>query len=219
MTTKLKIGTVLIAKDSFRTFIKGNEYTIVRIMNNSIYQVESDSHNEVNRFDVRSLNDNFTIKRYTLTDLKEKKIAVLLKSKKEIYQLAESLSLTVSWEHIDKHYRKIGDILDWANIEYLTKEGYELLESIDEIDLEEKEHIVDESATVASFIKSLEEQIEVLKMENQQLRESPQISQSQQSERTRMAWEFYVHNDGYSPEKAFKAVDSFLAKSKEVGNG
>ena len=67
--TNLKIGTILIAKEDFGEFTKGKEYPIVENNNDITYRVICNDEKSVNWFDERRINQHFTIKRYTLSDL------------------------------------------------------------------------------------------------------------------------------------------------------
>lgn len=243
--TPLKIGTVLIAKEDMQYYTKGKEYTILENDRDTNYKVSSNSLTIIHWFDVRSLINNFTIKRYTLTDLKDKKIAVKLRNKQEYQMLLKKLDCRTSSNYYDDQPIYGFDDIGFGLLYNDELEGRILLDSIDEIDLEEKEGLTTPLKVrtvdfLENLVRNYENEIARLKEENEKLQSEAQswkdsyqglfkryndLEQSQplaglesttdQSERTRMAWELYVHN-AMSIDSCFSAVDSFLAKSKEV---
>ena len=259
----LQIGTILIAKEDFGEFTKGKEYPIVESNNDITYRVICNDEKSVNWFDERRINQHFTIKRYTLTDLQEKKIAVKLRNYAQYKILCEAVgdknSGVDTYGATDDYFGN--DNFNGNSIVFLTRkelEGRTLVPSIDLIDLEVKEDTytckycgaefskdVDEEDCYAnpnrkpdtptsSTIVELESEIARLKGDNEmlksdlgimvsqfeilQLRESPQISQDLEK-RERMAWELFMKYEHMEIDRAFELTDTFLAKSKEVGNG
>ena len=253
--TTLKIGTVLIAKeDSFlkssgkQFLIKGKEYPITVVQKKHI-EIKSESH-DVHEFTIGQLENYFAIKRYTLTDLKEKKIAVKIRDYKEYKRLCEAVGDEDNGEFLflkDKYYG-----FDYHNdgIYSLNKgelEGRTLLESIDNIDLKEKEESKtckycgltiqkgtdeEDCPNNPNLIQKLNSEIARLKEELEKSQESGRCiaeklavkSTTDQSDRTRMAWELYVSGfnhgiaDKWTIDECFRSAEIFLshAKSKEV---
>jgi hypothetical protein len=202
------------------------------------------------------ISQHFTTKRYTLTDLKEKKIAVFLKSEEEFKRISPK----------DNSGWMYGCYFGYENGQFTSIDeedlpNYTKLSSIDEIDLGDE----GKGLTMEDFIepiamkagdkrvlvnglvlpvdfriisednyKLLESEIDRLKGDNEmlksdlgimvsqfeilQLRESPQISQDLEK-RERMAWELFMKYEHLEIDRAFELTDTFLAKSKEVGNG
>ena len=142
--TTLKIGTVLIAnEDSFlkssgkQFLIKGKEYPITVVQKKHI-EIKSESH-DIHEFTIGQLENYFTIKRYTLTDLKEKKIAVRIAKKDNFIKICNLLGYIPNfgdYSFIEYHGVDEDNEFVWLNDEDL--EGRILLKSIDEIDLEKE---------------------------------------------------------------------------------
>ena len=212
---------------------KGKEYIIKSLKGNAIV-FESD-FDENHDWDISEIDTDFTIKRYTLTDLKEKKIAVKLRNYEEYKRLCEAVgdknSGVDTYGATDDYFGN--DNFNGNSIVFLTRkelEGRILVPSIDLIDLEVKEEVVNECEISPLYVDKLESEINRLKGENEkltsdlgiavsqleilQLRESPQISQNLEK-RERMAWELVVHSN-IQYEKAFEMVKDFLAKSNQI---
>ena len=247
----LHIGTILIAKeDAFmdtkeKCLTKGKEYIIKSLKGNAIV-FESD-FDENHEWLISEIDTDFTIKRYTLTDLKEKKIAVKLRNYDEYKRLCEAVgdknSGVDTYGATDDYFGN--DNFNGNSIVFLTRkelEGRTLVPSIDLIDLELKEEVVNECEISPLYVDKLESEIARLKGDveklnevNQnlnkeinkwidtatrykneitELRESPQISQNLEK-RERMAWELVVHSN-IQYEKAFEMVKDFLAKSNQI---
>lgn len=276
--TNIQIGTILIAKEdrfmngeTFKPWvIKGNSYKIIRYRSHEDDYMIIDEQGDEHFIGMDYINQHFTIKRYTITDLNEKKIAVKLKSEEEFKRISPNDDYI--WFFDNSYFGYENGQFTFIDNKSLTKQGYILIPSIDLIDLEEKEEehkpinkvaeligeasmcwsetpkgifdstraskIVDEIEAVynSEIIRIKEENKElkdhVTNLKNANgafaekiLKQKEEIQQlenwqptTDQSERTRMAWELYVHN-AMPIDSCFKAVDSFLAKSKEVGNG
>lgn len=262
----LQIGTILIAKeDAFmdtkeKCLTKGKEYIIKSLKGNAIV-FESD-FDENHEWLISEIDTDFTIKRYTLTDLKEKKIAVKLRNYAEYKILCEAVgdknSGVDTYGATDDYFGN--DNFNGNSIVFLTRkelEGRTLVPSIDLIDLEVKEELntpvkVRTVEFLENLVRDYESEINRLKWELDKwkdeaalwntryhhvlsnltdktnelnkLRESPQISQNLEK-RERMAWELLlrsvqVENSKHyslSAEYCLNEVDTFLAKSKEVG--
>jgi len=141
----LKIGTILIAKESFGDYTKDKEYSILENDRDVNYKVSSDKSEVINWLSNKVIEYNFAIKRYTLQDLKDKKIAVRLRSYEEYKRLCDAigdpLNLEVhysdGWEYYGIDDSESG-IIFMNNKELL---GRTILESIDMIDLEVKEEV------------------------------------------------------------------------------
>jgi len=211
---------------------KGNEYVVKDIRGEQI--IFKSNISEKHFLWITDIEDNFTIKRYTLTDLKEKKIAVKLRNYAEYKRLCEAVGEIGGDE---ANFVKGGN--DCYGIDnnglffWLTKaeqQGRTLIPSIDLIDLEVQEE-TKEVINEAFYIQKLESEINRLKGEVEQLIEEKRILISQLKEsygidrqspdltkRERMAWEIVI-NLGTTIRQAFEMTDEFLAKSKEVGNG
>lgn len=202
----LKIGTILIAKEDFGEFTKGKEYPIVESNNDITYRVICNDEKSVNWFDERRINQHFTIKRYTLQDLKDKKIAVRLKNCDEFKRLCEAIGDDdISESFFDESLDYYG-VDEWGDFMWLRErqlEGRILLDSIDEIDLDEWKEEVKETytckyceatlskdvneedcyanpnknhdSTTATLINSLESEIARLKAELDSRRELPEL--------------------------------------------
>jgi len=245
----LKIGTILIAKEdrfmnaTYEQYLtKGNEYVVKDIRGEQI--IFKSNISEKHFLWITDIEDNFTIKRYTISDLQEKKIAVFLKSEEEFKKISPN---DYSGWIYDAYFGYENGRFTFIGEENLP--NYILLDSIDEIDLDEwKEEVVNECEISPLYVDNLESEIARLKGENEelkkflkstyqylnlddqkeaikllQLRESPQISQDL-TKRERMAWELMlrsvqVENSKHyslSAEYCLNEVDTFLAKSKEV---
>ena len=72
-----------------KCLIKGGEYTVNKI-GNQYFEIESELF-DIHEWDIDDLDEYFTIKRYTLQDLKDKKIAVRLRSYEEYKRLCEAI--------------------------------------------------------------------------------------------------------------------------------
>lgn len=195
-----------------------------------------------------------TLKKYTLTDLKEKEIAVKLTKRDDYEILLKALDCDYSSNfYEDEPYYGVDD--EGFGLLYSNElEGRILLSSIDEIDLDEKEELTTPlKIRTVDFLESLvrdcENKIARLKEENDKLtaeviklskgnttllgklatleQDYEALKESQQSERTRMAWELYVSGfnhgiaDKWTINECFRSAEIFFkhAKSKEVGNG
>lgn len=281
--TNIHIGTILIAKEDIKmkdgsgvAIIKGNEYKIKDLILD-VFIVKSELFDN-HEFDIEDLDKYFTIKRYTITDLNEKKIAVKLKSEEEFKRISPNDDYI--WFFDNSYFGYENGQFTFIDNKSLTKQGYILIPSIDLIDLEEKEEskvveshhvkqlesideidlgdegkevVVNDCETDAIYIAKLETEISRLdeqiarlkgdveklnevnqnlnkeinkwidtatryKNEITELRESPQISQDLEK-RERMAWELFMKYEHLEIDRAFELTDTFLAKSKEVGNG
>lgn len=223
---------------------------------------------------IKEDNTMTTLKKYTLTDLKEKKIAVKLRNYEEYKRLCDSVGDKDDEELFfieDRYYGFMYSNNGIYIIDDVELPNYILLDSIDEIDLEEKEDErkpinkvaeligeasmcwsetpkgVFDSTRTSEIVDKIEaiynEQIARLKEENEELKdhvtnlknangafaekilkqkeEIQQLESTNQSERTRMAWELYTKYNkcDWSTKDCIEIVDSFLAKAKEGGNG
>lgn len=167
----LHIGTILIAKEDGNDYTKGGQYAIIdqdRSINTK-YKIESDNALATNWLDEGRINQHFTIKRYTLTDLKERKIAVKLRNYDEYKRLCEAVGDKFNdkcYYSDDFGYYGIDD--NESQIDYMIDNdlvGRILLESIDEIALGEENEEVKEFINEPFYIQKLEEQITRLKGE------------------------------------------------------
>lgn len=168
----LQIGTILIAKEDFGDFTKGKEYPIVENNNDITYRVICNDEKSVNWFDERRINQHFTIKRYAITDLREKKIAVKLRSMEEFKRIGELLNALWSYPtgYDARTYHAIDDDGYFCKTHQLLEPNYIFLDSIDEIDLgdEGKETKVVE----IDHLKQLESEIARLKGELEKSQEA-----------------------------------------------
>jgi hypothetical protein len=216
----LQIGTILIAKED-RNFpngssiTKGKEYKIEDNLDGHYY-IKTDNITSV--FRRNRIDDYFTIKRYTLSDLQERKIAVRIQWEEEYIKINDLIGSKTNFRSYYKNSglnEKVYYRLDaFGRLCYLDDEelkDFILLESIDLIDLEVKEEVVNECEISPLYVDKLESEITRLKGDNEmlksdlgimvsqfeilQLRESPQISQNL-TKRERMAWELIIKN-GY----------------------
>lgn len=167
--TNLKIGTILIAKESFGDYTKDKEYSILENDRDVNYKVSSDNSAVINWFSDKAIEKDFTIKRYTLTDLQEKKIAIKLNSKDDYDRLCELLNhLFVQGDYSESEYHGIDEDNEFVWLTEYELKGYIRLESIDEIDLgdEGKETVlIATDADCVERIQQLESEIARLKGE------------------------------------------------------
>lgn len=272
---KLQIGTILIAKeDTFmsntkvRCLTKGKPYKVKKLTAR-YFTIESDI-DEHHDWEISTLDQHFTIKRYTLTDLQTRTDIMVRIENEEQAKKLQNAGLAFFYK---SYYEPYYGFTEGFGFIWLTKseqQGRILLESIDEIDLgdEGKEEEPKQEAKLYPFyyyakgnyscncavckqdfqgdkratmclecaikqhhieIDFAYSEISRLKGENERLKSDLgiavsqlEILQLQQStpdltKRERMAWELVVHSN-IQYEKAFEMVDTFLAKSKEVGN-
>ena len=155
----LHIGTILIAKEdrfmngeTFKPWvIKGNSYKIIRYRSHEDDYMIIDEQGDEHFIGMDYINQHFTIKRYTITDLNEKKIAVKLKSEEEFKRISPNDDYI--WFFDNSYFGYENGQFTFIDNKSLTKQGYILIPSIDLIDLEEKE----ESKVVESHhVKQLE---------------------------------------------------------------
>lgn len=172
----LQIGTILIAKESFGDYTKGKGYSILENDRDINYKVSSDNSTIINWFSDKAIETNFTIKRYTLQDLKEKKIAVKLTKKDDFYKICDLLGYTPnSGDYSFTEYHAVDEDNEfvWCNFDWLKDNNYTLVPSIDLIDLEAKEEVKETSFTwqvMESDLANAKEEIARLKGENEELK-------------------------------------------------
>lgn len=178
----LHIGTILIAKEDVYTddtgkkcLIKGNEYKI-HTLYEDVFEIESELF-EQHEWAIDEIGDYFTIKRYTLSDLQEKKIAVKLRNYEEYKRLCEAVGDENTYEFYfigDETYYGVIKPGCFIQLNEYELKGRTLVPSIDLIDLEEKEE-TKEVINEAFYIQKLESEISRLKGENEELKEDNKI--------------------------------------------
>lgn len=206
--TNLKIGTILIAKEdvfmngeSFKPWaIKDSPYKIFKYRSYKDDYMIIDEQGDEHFITMDYINQHFTIKRYTLSDLQERTdIMVRIESEEQAKKLQDAGIKFAYKSYYEPYYGKVREFI------WLTKEeqqGRILLESIDEIDLGDEgkickycnaklskneieddcyanpnnaSKVINEDIKVADYIYELESQIARLKGEVEQLIEEKRI--------------------------------------------
>jgi len=180
-------------------------------------------------------------KKYTLQDLKDKKIAVRLRNRDEYNKIYTALNYDYSSDFYEHEPYYGVDDTGFGLLYESELEGRILLDSIDEIDLGEgKEEVLTTPVKVRTveflenLVREYESEIARLKGENAELETAIRVTTKKLGDATsqdltkreRMAWEYLLKSVGsiegktwsVKAETAFKVVDTFLAKSKEVKN-
>lgn len=141
----LQIGTILIAKEDIFMdrettnpwAIKENPYKIVKYRSDQDDYMIIDEEGADHYLSMDFINQHFTIKRYTLQDLKDKKIAVRLRGYNEFELVCDILNVRRLKGAFNIYlYHGIDASGIWMYLKPEELEGRTLLESIDMIDLE-----------------------------------------------------------------------------------
>lgn len=141
--TNLKIGTVLIAKEdrfmygeSFKPWaIKDNPYKIIKYRSYKDDYIIIDEQGDEHFIGMDYINQYFTIKRYTLSDLQTRTdLMVRIENEEQAKKLKDAgINFSYHYNHSFYGYERRINRLVW--LDEKEQQGRILLESIDEIDL------------------------------------------------------------------------------------